>query len=52
MCEYLGFEVTRLQRIRIMNIELDTPTGKWRDLTKRELEELGRLTADSAGTID
>jgi len=52
MCEYLGFEVTRLQRIRIMNIKLDTPTGKWRDLTKRELEELGRLTADSAGTID
>ncbi len=52
MCEYLGFEVTRLQRIRIMNIKLDTPTGKWRDLTKHELEELGRLTADSAGTID
>ena len=52
MCEYLGFEVTRLQRIRIMNIKLDTPNGTWRDLTKQELEELGRLTADSAGTID
>jgi 23S rRNA pseudouridine2604 synthase len=52
MCEYLGFEVTRLQRIRIMNIKLDTPSGKWRDLTKQELEELGRLTADSAGTIE
>ncbi|MFM7106203.1 MAG: 23S rRNA pseudouridine synthase F, partial [Flavobacteriales bacterium] len=52
MCEYLEYEVTRLQRIRIMNITLDTPTGKWRDLTQQELKELGRLTADSAGTFD
>lgn len=52
MCEYLEYEVTRLQRIRIMNIQLDTPIGKWRDLTPHELEVLGRLTADSAGTID
>lgn len=52
MCEYLQYEVTRLQRIRIMNIRLDTPIGKWRDLTAQELEEMGKLTADSAGTID
>ena len=52
MCEYMEYEVTRLQRIRIMNIKLDTPIGKWRDLTSRELEELGRLTADSAGTVE
>lgn len=52
MCEYLGYEVTRLQRVRIMNIRLDTPLGKWRDLTPQELKELGRLTADSEGTMD
>jgi len=52
MCEYLDYEVTRLQRVRIMNIRLDTPLGKWRDLTPQELKELGRLTADSEGTID
>jgi len=52
MCEYLDYEVTRLQRVRIMNIRLDTPVGKWRDLTPQELKELGRLTADSAGTMD
>ncbi|UAB82597.1 23S rRNA pseudouridine(2604) synthase RluF [Marixanthomonas sp. SCSIO 43207] len=41
MCEFLGYEVTALKRIRIMNIELgDLPTGQWRDLTKKELKEL------------
>ena len=43
MCEYLDYRVKRLKRIRIMNIELDLPVGKWRDLTKRELQELNRL---------
>jgi 23S rRNA pseudouridine2604 synthase len=52
MCEYLGYEVTRLQRIRIMNLKLDTPIGKWRDLTQQELNELAQLTSDSAGTFD
>jgi len=41
MTEYLGYEVTRLQRIRIMNLELrDLPLGKWRDLSKKELSDL------------
>lgn len=41
MCEYLGYEVLELKRIRIMNIELgDLPTGKWRDLTPNELQGL------------
>ncbi|MEC8835269.1 MAG: 23S rRNA pseudouridine synthase F, partial [Bacteroidota bacterium] len=39
-----------LKRIRIMNIELDLPVGKWRDLTKRELQELNRLCAGSQKT--
>ena len=34
MCEALGYEVYRLQRVRIMNIHLgNLPVGQWRDLT-------------------
>lgn len=41
MCSALGYNVRRLQRIRIMNIELGSlPVGKWRDLTEKELKEL------------
>ncbi|MCC5916629.1 MAG: 23S rRNA pseudouridine(2604) synthase RluF [Cryomorphaceae bacterium] len=47
MCEYLGYEVKKLKRIRIMNIHLDLPKGKWRDLTKGELQTLLKLTEDS-----
>lgn len=50
MCEYLGYEVTQLQRIRIMNIKLDLPIGKWRKLTDKELNELQVLIADSSKT--
>ncbi len=52
MCEYLGFKVVQLKRIRIINIHLDLPVGKWRDLTEKELEELNSLIADSSKTID
>ena len=41
MCEYLGYRVTRLKRIRFINIELgDLATGKWRYLTAGEKKEL------------
>ena len=41
MCEYLGYKVTRLKRIRFMNISLgDLETGKWRYLTASEKKEL------------
>ncbi|MDX5320724.1 MAG: 23S rRNA pseudouridine synthase F, partial [Bacteroidota bacterium] len=52
MCEYLGYEVTKLKRIRIMNVKLDLPVGKWRYLSKKELSEIHRLVADSAKTFD
>ncbi len=52
MCEYLGYEVTRLQRVRIMNVELDMPVGKWRNLTEKELKEINRLVEGSAKTHD
>ena len=45
MCKYLGFEVVSLRRIRIMHINIgNLPVGTWRHLTKKEVEELHRLT--------
>ncbi|HEK2943763.1 TPA: 23S rRNA pseudouridine(2604) synthase RluF [Proteus mirabilis] len=41
MCEYFGYEVTKLERIRIMNVSLaGLPVGEWRDLTDDELIKL------------
>ncbi|RPG54672.1 MAG: pseudouridine synthase [Flavobacteriales bacterium TMED96] len=40
MCEFLGFKVVSLKRIRIMDINLDVETGKWRHLSSRELNSL------------
>ena len=47
MCEYLNYRVVKLKRIRIMNIELNVGTGRYRDLTKREFLELQSLIEDS-----
>src|SRR5690606_800612 len=50
MCEHLGYEVKALKRVRIINISLDVPTGKYRKLTKQEMQELNRLISDSSKT--
>jgi len=50
MCEYFNYKVTKLKRVRIMNVHLDIPVGQWRPLTKKELKEIDRLTADSKKT--
>ncbi|PQA94179.1 ribosomal large subunit pseudouridine synthase F [Chryseobacterium piscicola] len=50
MCEYLGYEVKKLKRIRIMNVSLDIPVGKWRDFTETELEEINLLIQESSKT--
>ena len=43
MCQAFGYHVRRLQRIRIMNIQLGgLAVGKWRDLTDEERTELFR----------
>lgn len=52
MCEALDYEVTRLKRTRIMNVELDVPEGKWRDISNEEMEEIQRLVADSSKTYN
>lgn len=41
MCEYLGYRVTRLKRVRFMNVDLgNLESGKWRNLTAAEKKEL------------
>ena len=52
MCECLGYKVRSLKRIRIMNINLDVPTGKYREFTKEELSELNGLLVKSLKTFD
>ncbi|MDB2045301.1 23S rRNA pseudouridine(2604) synthase RluF [Clostridium perfringens] len=51
MCEYFGYEVKKLERIRIMNVSLgNLKIGSWRYLTKKELAEINRLTENSSKT--
>ena len=47
MCEYLGYEVKTLKRIRVLNVNLDVPVGKYRELSKKELHYLNVLLDDS-----
>ena len=52
MCDYLGYEVTSLKRIRIMNIQLDPlEAGQWRLLTDEEVDGLQYLVKDSKKTV-
>lgn len=49
MCEHFGYEVTKLERTRIMNVGLaGLPLGEWRDLTDDELVELFKLIENSS----
>jgi len=52
MCEALGYRVSSLKRVRIMNVKLDVPKGKYRELRKEELSELNRLLENSSKTYD
>ena len=51
MCQYLGYDVTKLKRVRIMNVRLDNlKTGQWRELTPKEIDQILRMVADSSKT--
>ena len=40
-CEYFGYKVITLKRVRVMNIHLgELKEGTWREITGNELEEL------------
>jgi 23S rRNA pseudouridine2604 synthase len=50
MCEYLNYDVQTLKRVRIMNIKLDVPVGKYRELTPDEMKKLNSLLEESTKT--
>ena len=52
MCESLGYKVQTLKRVRIMNIKLDVPTGKYREFTKEEILKLNLLLENSSKTFE
>ncbi len=48
MCEYLGYEVTQLQRVRIMNLSLGRlKSGQWRNVTREEMAQLNKAIEGS-----
>lgn len=50
MCEALGYQVTHLKRVRVLNVELKgMRPGTWRKVTDKELKELLELLRGSAG---
>ena len=51
MCEYLGYDVITLKRVRIMNISLDgIKKGEYRPFTSAELQQINELIKDSSKT--
>jgi 23S rRNA pseudouridine2604 synthase len=49
MCEHFDYDVIKLERVRIMNIDLKgIPLGEWRDLNESELEIIYGLLEDSS----
>lgn len=51
MCEYFGFRVVTLQRVRVMNIKLGKlKVGTWRKVTEKEIQDLYKLIAPTKMT--
>ena len=49
MCEHFGYEVMKLERVRIMNIGLKgLPVGDWRELTPEEMKIIYKMIEDSS----
>lgn len=49
MCEYFDYRVVKLERVRIMNIELgDLKSGEYREVTKAEYDTLMKLIRTSS----
>jgi len=51
MCEHFGYHVRTLRRVRIMNVKLDVPLGKWRYLSDREVKEIYKMV-DRSSKVD
>ena len=52
MCDYLGYDVKKLKRIRIMNVKLDVSVGKYRHFTDNELNAINQAVKNSTKTFE
>ena len=53
MVEHFGYDVTKLERVRIMNVTVKgLPVGDWRELTPAELAGIMKMVEKSSGTED
>ncbi|AMC10514.1 23S rRNA pseudouridine synthase F [Lutibacter profundi] len=53
MCEYLEYEVKKLKRTRIMNVNLgNLEIGQWRELTSEEMQQINKMILNSSKTED
>jgi 23S rRNA pseudouridine2604 synthase len=53
MCKHFGYDVLKLERVRIMNISLKgLPVGDWRDLTESEIKVINSMLSESSGVDD
>ncbi len=53
MCEHFGYEVTKLERIRIMNVALKgLGLGTWRELTKDERAGINAMIEHSSDVVE
>ena len=53
MCDFFGFDVVKLERVRIMNIQLKgLKPGQWRDLSRKELDGLMAMIKDSSSEAE
>ena len=53
MVEHFGYEVVKLERVRIMNVTVKgLPVGDWRELTPAELAGIMKMVEKSSGTED
>lgn len=53
MCEHFGYEVIKLERVRIMNVSVKgIPPGEWRELTEPELAGIYKMVEHSVSTAE
>ncbi|MCM2680651.1 23S rRNA pseudouridine(2604) synthase RluF [Echinimonas agarilytica] len=53
MCEYMGYDVKRLKRTRIMSVKLSNlKLGEWRDLSESEMNEINQAVKNSKKTAE
>jgi 23S rRNA pseudouridine2604 synthase len=52
MCEFVGYQVRTLERVRIMHVALgNLPVGDWRELSEKEMSGITKAMEDSSSEV-